>query len=161
MAPRFDGRIVDGQPSPSFEEVRAVLKGLPCLPQNATIYGDNNDRRVVQFPLLPKADCDLGDVAKALGKLGGDKKKPVAVISLAKQVPITEKQFDTLRKELAAAKGINWENSGRWNGKGAPQATGFIGELALDEAGGAKFMEIRAACKKAGITLLRDGVDDK
>jgi hypothetical protein len=110
--------------------------------------------------LVPTAESDLGDFAKALSKLGGDKKKPVAVVSFAKQLPITEEQFATLKKELATAKGIDWENSGRWNGKGAPEPSGFLGQLALDEAGGAKFVEIRAAYKKAGITL-GDGLIDK
>jgi hypothetical protein len=158
--PRFDGKMIDGKWSPTHEEVLEAVKDLPCLPVKWTFYGDNNGRRRFQFPLVPTAESDLGDVAKALSKLGGDKKKPVAVVSLAKQLPITEEQFATLKKELATAKGIDWNNSGRWNGKGAPEPSGFLGQLALDEAGGAKFVEIRAAYKKAGITL-GDGLIDK
>jgi hypothetical protein len=145
--PRFDGHEIDGKRSPSFEEVKAALKGLSCLPKNAHVYGDNNGGRMVQFAYLPKSDSDLGDVAKALSKLGGDKKKPVATLNLAQATPITEEEFATIKKELAKAKGIDWDKSGRSG-------------LALDEAGGAKFLEIRAAYKKAGVTLVT-GLDDK
>jgi hypothetical protein len=153
--PRFDGKMIAGKFSPTHEEVLEALKDVPCLPIKVTTYGDNNGRRMVQFPLLPTAESDLGDVAKALAKLGGDKKKPVASLSLAarilyvgKEVPAEEAKFAALKKELAEANGIDWNNSDR------------LSELALDEAGGAKFLEIRAAYKKAGITL-RDGLDDK
>lgn len=153
--PRFDGRMVDDKISPTFEEVQAAQKGLPCLPKNGTYgYGDNNGRRMVQFTFLPTAESDLGDVAKALSKLGGDKKKSVATLSLAarivyagEEVPAEEAKLAALKKELAHAKGIDWEKSNRFG-------------LALDEAGGAKFLEIRAAYKKASITLV-DGLDEK
>jgi hypothetical protein len=153
--PRFDGKETDGKWSPSHEEVTAALKDVPCLPISVTIYGDNNGRRMVQFPLMPSAESDLGDVAKALAKLGGDKKKPVAQLSLATSilisgegVPAEEAKFAALKKELAAAQGIDWEKSDRVSG------------LALDEAGGAKFREIRDAHKKAGIPM-GEGVEDK
>ena len=52
-----------------------------------------------------------------------------------------------MKKELAAVKGIDWKNSN-------------LSTLALEETGGAKFFEIRAAYKKAGVTLIT-GLDDK
>jgi hypothetical protein len=145
--PRFDGIKAGEQFSPTFEEVEAVLKGAPCLPKGVKAYGDLNQKRMVQFDLLPTADSDLGDVAKALGKLGGDKKKPLAVVNLALATPLEEKQFAALKKELERAKGIDWDRSDRSG-------------LALDEAGGAKFMEFLAAYKKAGV-VLQTGLDDK
>jgi hypothetical protein len=155
LLPRFNGKEIDGKWSPTHEEVKKALEGVPCLPIRVVIYGDMNGRRVVQFPLMPTAESDLGDVAKALAKLGGDKNKPVAQLSLAasvqitgKGVPAEEARFAALKKALADAKGIDWEKSNRIDG------------LALDEAGGAKFREIRDAHKKAGIAM-RDGVEDK
>lgn len=152
--PRFDGKMTDGKWSPTHEEVLQAVKDLPCMPVKMTSYGDNNGRRMFQFPLVPTAESDLGDVAKAMNKLGGDEKKPVAKLSLAARVvlsghdvPAEDAKFAVLKKELAEAKGIDWKNSNR---------TG----LALDETGGAKFLEIRAAYKKAGITLV-DNLDDK
>jgi hypothetical protein len=59
---------------------------------------------------------------------------------LALERPISEAQFELLKKELANAKGIDWKNSDR---------SGF----ALEATGGARFGEIRAAYQKAGVTL--------
>jgi hypothetical protein len=153
--PRFYGKQIDGKWSPTQEEVTKALEGVPCLPISVVIYGDMNGRRMVQFPLMPTAESDLGDVAKALARLGGDKKKPVAQLSLAKSVlfvgegvPAEEAKFAALKNELAAAKGIDWAKSNRLDG------------LALDEAGGAKFREIRDAHKKVGIAM-GEGVEDK
>jgi hypothetical protein len=146
--PRFYGKMIDGKWSPSHEEVTAALKDVPCLPISATVYGDNNGRRMVQFPLMPTGESDLGDVAKALAKLGGDKKRPVAQLNLATTVllfgdgaPAEDAKFAALKKALADAKGIDWEKSNRIDG------------LALDEAGGAKFREIREGFRKAGIAM--------
>ena len=145
--PRFDGSKVGGEFSPTFEEVEVAVKGVACLPKGIHVYGDDLGKRMVQFDLLPTVDSDLGDVAKALGKLGGDKKKPVATMSLALATPLEEKEFAALKKGLDNAKGIDWDKSDRSG-------------LALDEAGGAKFMEILAAYKKAGVTL-QTRLDDK
>jgi hypothetical protein len=80
--PRFDGSKTGKEYSPTFDEVNAALKGLPCLLSGPTLYGDASDRRVVHFTLLPKKDSDLGD-GQSPGQARGDKKKPVATVSLA------------------------------------------------------------------------------
>jgi hypothetical protein len=152
--PRFDPSKIDEKVGPTFEELKAALKGVACLPKgvNASAVSGvgielREFRKDVQFELLPTADSDIGDVAKALAKLGGDEKKPVAVVNLARRLPLTEDEFATIKKELAKAKGIDWEKSDRARG------------LALDGAGGARFLEIRAAFKKAN--AIHPDLDDK
>jgi Protein kinase domain/3-keto-disaccharide hydrolase/Putative zinc-finger len=146
--PRFDGM----QGRPTRLELRGVLADLECVAKpsydpNTKTWKDSNwnivddmGKKNFQFPFAPTARSDLGDIAKVLAELGGDEKKPVAMINLALQTPISEAQFDLLKKELANAKGIDLKNSDR-------------SRLALEAAGGAQFEEIRAAYHKAGITL--------
>jgi hypothetical protein len=86
------------------------------------------------------AKVDVGDIAKALSALGGDKSQAVAMLSLSELTEISEADFAALKKELAKAKGIDWKLSGRRG-------------IALDEAGEAKYAEILAGYKKAGIWL--------
>jgi hypothetical protein len=146
--PRFDGT----QGRPNRLEVRGLLADLPSFAKpyydpkseswkdaNWNIV-DDGGKKNLQFAFAPTASSDLGDIAKALVELGGDKTKPVAMINLARVTPLTEDQFERLKKELAQAKGIDRKASDR-------------NRLALDAAGGAKFEEIRTAYQKAGIEL--------
>jgi hypothetical protein len=150
----------DGKWSPTHDEIYKAVKELPCFARgyydlntksfmaanhNSVDYGSHRD---FSFWFAPTAGSDLGDVAKALAKLGGDKNKPVATVNMASNTPIagdgvrqSEEKFAILKKELAEAKGIDWTNSDRLR-------------FTLDEAGGAKFNEIRAAYKKAGVELV-------
>jgi hypothetical protein len=150
----------EGKWRPTHEEIHKAVKDLSCFARgfydvktksftaanhNTVDYGSHRD---FSFSFAPTADSDLGHVAKALAKLGGDKNKPVATINMAATTAIagdgvrqSEEKFVILKKELAEAKGIDWTNSNRLR-------------FALDEAGGAKFHEIRAAYKKAGVELV-------
>lgn len=154
-------RTADGKWSPTHDEIFKAIKDLKCFARgyfnlktksitasnhNSIDYETHQD---LSFSFAPTAESDLGDVAKALAKLGGDKSKPVATFSLAKETPIAgasvkeaDAKFAVLKKELSDAKGIEWEKSSR------------IGGLALDEAGGAMYLEILAAYKKAGIAVV-------
>jgi len=144
--PRFDG----DKGRPTFKELEGVLKDGRCVAkqQNANWnIAEDSGHKNIQFGFVPMQTSDLGDIAKALSKLGGEKNKPVARVNLALGTPISEAQFDLLKKELAQAKGIDWTNSDR-------------SRLALEELGGAKFGEIRSAYLKAGATLA-DAFKDK
>ncbi len=149
-----------GKWSPSHEELYQAVKDLPCFARgyfdlkrksltainhNTVDYGTHLE---FSFPFEPSEESDLGDVAKALAKLGGDPTKPVARLNFATSVAIAgtgveaeEAKFAALKKALADAKGIDWERSNRVEG------------LALAESGGARILEIRAAYEKAGIAI--------
>ena len=154
-------RSADGKWSPTHDEIYKAVKDVKCfargyfnLPTKSITsanynFVDSGTHQDFSFSFAPTDESDLGDVAKALVKLGGDKSKPVATFSLASETAIAgegvkeaDAKFAVLKKELSTAKGIDWEKSTR------------IGGLALDEAGGAKYLEIRMAYKRAGIGLV-------
>ena len=135
----------------SYADVKRVLTDLPCFAKatfdskkkswiNANINRIHGGPMNIQFHFAATPTSDLGEVAKALATLGGDKTKPVMTVSLAAATPIKEEQFASLKNKLSSTNGIDWEHSDRR-------------ALALDESGRAKFEQIRAAYKNSGITL--------
>ena len=118
-------------------------KALDSVPTAKCIYVGGSPGYIGVSVRYDSAKVDVGDIAKALSALGGDKSRAVAVMSLSRLIEISEAQFAALKKELANAKGIDWKRSDRSG-------------IALDEAGGAKYAEIEAGYRKAGITLQGD-----
>jgi hypothetical protein len=118
-------------------------KALEGVPTAKCIYVGGSPGYIGISVRYDTARVDVGDIAKALTALGGDKSRAVAVLSLSRLIEISEAQFAALKKELVNAKGIDWKRSDRQG-------------IALDEAGGAKYAEIEAGYRKAGITLQGD-----
>ncbi len=115
------------------------MGNLPGL--HISCLGDSLGKKQVQLAFDPNI-TDLGDIAKSLGKLGGPMEKPVALVWMS-QMSSDDEPEKRLKEELTNVKGIVLK-----------QCAGT--RIALDEAGGAKYGEIRAAFKKADVPVLYD-----
>jgi hypothetical protein len=145
----FDLPRFNGKDKPTFEEVQKALGDLPTVKVvalgeygSAVPSGKWQLHKHIQLTFDP-AKSDLGEIAKALGKLGGGKEKPVALAHISTSNTYGEKKQKSLDEQLAKVKGIKLK-----------QSTGTY--IALDEEGGAKYEEIRAAFKKAEVAVRWD-----
>jgi hypothetical protein len=125
------------------DDIEKALASIPAAKVQYTRTDNLQYGKPGYFGIMVRYDTakvDVGDIAKALTALGGDKSRAVAVLSLSLLTEISEADVAALKKELATAKGIDWKLSGPYG-------------IALGEAGEAKYAEILAGYKKAGILL--------